>query len=118
MDAVEYLKALHRMCIKNNSCEACPTYKGVGTKCSLPYRSDEALEERVKIVDEWAKEHPVRTRKSVFLVQYPNAMTLDDGTPNICPRDVDKTIMQRCEGLCDTCKIEYWSQEVTDESKG
>lgn len=118
MDAVEYLMTIYRMCGDSDRCDDCPIYETTGRNCGMAYSNAEMLAGHVGIVEQWAKEHPARTRQSVFLEQYPNAMTFDDGTPNICPRDVDKTIMQRCGGLCDTCKIEYWSQEVTDESKG
>lgn len=114
MDAVEYLKALHRMCIKNDGCNTCRVYQRTGEACRLPYISDGEPEERVKIVEEWAKEHPVRTRQSRFLKEFPNVLRTKKGTIGICPQYVDQDI--KCgESGCERCKLEYWSEEIPDE---
>lgn len=117
MDAVEYLKALHRMCVKNRDCPTCPIYKCTGKKCSLPYSNDEALEERVKIVDEWAKACPARTRQSVFLEQYPNAALGSDNILVICPTVIECGKCGEYNGAlgCFECKKKYWSQEAKDD---
>lgn len=118
MDAVEYMKALHRMCIKSRDCNTCPIYKCTGKKCLLPYSSDVAMEEQVKIVDEWAKACPERTRQSVFLERYPNAKADEDGSIGICPTVIEgKNCNELSDGTscCKECRSNYWSQEVQDE---
>lgn len=114
MDAIEYLKALQRMCIKNDDCDTCRIYQSTGEECQLPYISDGALEEGVKIVEEWAKEHPVETRQSRFLKNFPNVIMTKCGTIAICPQYVDQGI--KCGKVgCEECKLVYWSEEIHDE---
>lgn len=72
MDAVEYLKTLHRMC----TCECCSQCE-FGKRLSVletctDWRKTHP-DESVAIVEKWAKKHPVKTRQSVFLKHYPNA---------------------------------------------
>ena len=118
MDAVEYLKALHRMCIKNRDCNTCPIYKCTGEKCLLPYSSDGALGERVKIVDEWAKACPEETRQTRFLKEHPNAQTDWEDVLSVCPRQIDQTVecpvQKRCLEECWVCRRKYWNEEVSE----
>ena len=69
MDAMEFCKQLDRICKSHWSCESCPLGDG---KCSIRYigRNRESV---VKIVEQWAKDHPAKTRQSEFLKQFPNA---------------------------------------------
>ncbi len=61
MDAVEYVKQRERMCDYYIDCDDCPAgyYEG----CS----SLDRISELVPIVEQWSKEHPVKTRQSEFL---------------------------------------------------
>lgn len=118
MDAVKYLTELHRMCTKSNTCDDCPIYKATGRYCGLTYNNAEMLAGHIGIVEQWAKEHPARTRQSVFLERYPNAFIDGDNILVICPRVIDGG---RCDEFsngtigCVTCKQQYWSQEVQDD---
>lgn len=38
----------------------------------------------IKFVQEWSEQHPVKTRLSVFLEQYPNCAKWSDGRPKPC----------------------------------
>lgn len=75
MDAVEYLKQKNRM--TNNYTIACNT-------CPLAIENNNRnlvcanfvrhyIEEAVEIVENWAKEHPAKTYKDVFLEKFPDA---------------------------------------------
>lgn len=74
------------------------------------------LEEAVTVVENWAKEHPVKTRQSEFLKMFPNA-PISHNTIDICPSKVD--VLQKCPkvtpgtlNMCVFCKREYWLAEV------
>lgn len=109
MDAVEFYKAFKRMCDKTD-CKDCL----LDQKCR-PSANVEP-EEVVELVEEWAKDHPVKTRQSEFLRMFPNAPK-SGRVLDICPRDLNIEYMppKRCENIfCSACKTDYWLTEVTD----
>mgnify|MGYP004462380519 CR=1 FL=1 len=104
MDAVDFIKERDRMF---NVAKRAP---------SLSYRHEKSAEEIVREVEEWSATHPCKTRQSVFLEQWPNAELDCQGVVAIDPCDVDKTMHGKdgdCyNGSCDTCRREFWMQEV------
>lgn len=109
MDAVEFYKAFKRMCDKTD-CKDCL----LDQKCR-PSANVEP-EEVVELVEEWAKEHPVKTRQSEFLKMFPNAKTMG-GVIAICPNAIDSTYrnMEYCDhSFCEECGKKYWNEEVND----
>lgn len=116
MDAVKYLKELNRMCTKSHTCDDCPIYKATGKNCGMAYSNAEMLAGHVGIVEQWAKDHPVRTRQSVFLERYPNVKTCC-GNVDICPSILEGKACAEIGPVlgCIDCKKEYWSQEVPDD---
>lgn len=111
MDAVEFLKQFNRMCktYNDDGCTECPAYR---YHCGEEF--DEQEEDGVSIVEQWAKEHPVKTRQSEFLKMFPNAEIGDDGLPNIAPCQLNA---MSCEdrGGCDKCRRDFWLAEIKDE---
>lgn len=114
MDAVEHLKTLQRMCRSNMDCTACAIYKVVGQGCGLFSAGSEKLVSTITSVENWAKEHPVRTRQSVFLERYPNATIDESGSIGICPAAIEgENCNDICSGTgCRECRSNYWSQET------
>lgn len=109
MDAVEFYKAFKRMCYKTDCKD-----RLLDQKCR-PSANVEP-EEVVELVEEWAKDHPIKTRQSEFLKMFPNANTID-GVLTICPIAIDKALddSERCLGTpCHKCLEKYWLTEVTD----
>lgn len=112
MDAVKFCEESRRMC-NANKCAKCPAEDGHFCKIALHY-TNISSDAKVAIVEQWAKEHPVKTRQSVFLEQWPNA-TIKDGVVHITPCIIDESMfdVQKCNGAnCLECRIKYWSQEV------
>ena len=73
MDAVKFTRAAMRMCNAYYSkCWSCPAGDDTSCKLDSSYSAISA-EEKVTIVEQWAAEHPAKTRQSVFLEQYPEA---------------------------------------------
>ena len=109
MDAVEFLKALGRLC-NNYLCEDnCPLID------SCDDESDDGYVRKVQIVEKWAKEHPAKTRQSEFLKIFPNASVWYNGTLVICPSQADTKAVAACvrsERNCDKCKRDFWLKEI------
>lgn len=118
MDAVSFIKERNRMCTTYTTkrCEGCPAdnYGGEGVACIMVDKID--AERLVPIVEKWSAAHPIKTRQSVFLEQWPNARPADDGVLTFCPKRFDFTIscLAECHSLkkCSDCRREFWGQEV------
>ncbi len=116
MDAVEFIEERCRMCNYYHSCNACPGKEGVGL-CGLNVVSGTIAEEQAAIVEKWSKEHPRKTRQSVFLERYPNSLIDDEGILEINPCHINKNFNRffskdYCETSCTICRRNYWSKEV------
>ena len=105
MDAVKFIEEHRRM------------YKVTGKH--LPTLAEGIpAEDVVKEVEEWAAAHPRKTRKSVFLEQYPEALVFDWGTLSACPVLFSfgyRNAYGGCAspyGSCADCRREFWMQEV------
>ena len=121
MDAVEYVKDMHRLC-KSQDCyfgrtPGCPLLNKEGKKYGYCIANiGGCAEKAVKIVEQWAKDHPVKTRQSEFLKLFPNAPK-SGRVLDICPQNLNIDYMppKRCENIsCGACKTDYWNEEVTD----
>ena len=116
MEALEFLKARKRMCeaTKCASCKLCHMQGG----CSIAPENEEidACEEAIAIVEQWAKEHPVKTRQSVFFEQWPDArIKKADGLPMASPCDLDGKLVGKCDGIsCPECRKKFWLTEVEE----
>lgn len=118
MDAVEFFKTVNRLC-ENQSCMECPVCKEGVCMVMNMVRIDgglvESIEETVSKVEQWAKDHPVKTRQSEFLKLFPNA-TIDEDNGILCikPCTIDESIGCTNGKGCDDCYRKYWLTEVTD----
>lgn len=112
MDALEFLKERKRMCNCYKDCCDCPLEAAICTGSST--MPDEDYKRIVAAVEQWSKEHPRKTRQSVFLEQWPNCMIDNNGVVGICPRNVDNKCI--CDlgrsDMCPGCRREFWGQEV------
>ena len=113
MDAVEYVKQRRIMCDYYVNCGDCPAgnYEG----CA----SLNEITNLVPIVEQWAKEHPVKTRQSEFLEKWPDAEISDDGLPAIAPCQLNVLFIhgkaqKDCEdrGVCNKCRRDFWLKEI------
>lgn len=118
MDAVEFLKTLCRMC--NCECYNCEFGKRLrGFETCTAWRKTHP-EEAVAIVEQWASEHPSKTRQSEFLKLFPGAEPTKDGVLAICPNafsPVYKDERGLCKwhyAECDNCLRKFWLAEVED----
>lgn len=123
MDAVEYIKEAKRICKSRSVC------KSVSGKCPLLDENGhctatvdicaadiiEKAEKAVQIVEEWAKDHPVKTRQSEFLKMFPDARVNDDGILCFLPCCIEDSLRDKCGSRnCGYCRKVYWSEEVDE----
>ena len=108
MDAIEFVKQLRRM-----------DEKGVLKKRFIYLRAGretDSPEDVVAEVEQWSAAHPIKTRQSVFLEQYPEANINKGGVLMVCPKGVSTDCRNRygnCTNrLCSDCRREFWMQEV------
>ena len=113
MDAVEYVKQRERMCDYYVNCGDCPAcdYEECSSLNGIP--------NLVPIVEQWTKEHPVKTRQSEFLKMWPDAEIGDDGYPSVAPCQLNVELLQcesqkDCEnkGVCGKCRCDFWLKEI------
>ena len=99
MDAVKFIEEHRRM------------YKVTGKH--LPTLAEGIPAEGVvKEVEEWSAAHPRKTRQSVFLKQWPEAMRDSEDMLSVCPQYLDGKLKCRRDYGCGKCRREFWMQEV------
>lgn len=124
MDTVEFFKTANRLC-KDQGCKKCPARKEgvcmVMRMIRLADNSDESIEETISKVEQWAKDHPVKTRQSELLKMFPDAYL--SAITRLLPCSLDKTLKPlRCAKYgylsticrCDKCRDDYWNEEVAE----
>lgn len=112
MDALTFIKEKERMCKTCGSCILCPAWLDDG--CIVSRRSGFAPEQQINTVKVWAESHPLKTRQSVFLEQYPDARLDPENILCICPENVygEKACIKNCKISCYDCRHQFWMQEV------
>ena len=99
-----------RMC-SGTICEDCPLNKVKNAVCLISLTKEyevKKVAEQLEVLYEWAKEHPVKTYKDVFLEKLPNAMVEHkNGLPNVCR----KKMFGGFEGSADCADcVKCWSE--------
>lgn len=89
--------------------------KNLNGDSSLIYWMEDGVDP--EFLSKWSAAHPLRTRQSVFLEQWPNAARDRDGIMNVCPMllDVDISCTDAKTELCrtcDDCRREFWMEQV------
>lgn len=112
MDALEFLRERKRMCKSYSHCDGCPLRE---PNCNLT--TDEDYTRAIATVEQWSKEHPRKTRQSVFLKMFPHVILNDKGQPGYCPKMLDTEYKPVGDCVldvdtCQRCMDKFWSQEV------
>ena len=116
MDVVDYLKNSRRMCKSSGECDTCVAY--IDDECCIAFGAKSGKEkENFAIVEQWAKDHPVKTRQSEFLKMFPHA-NINSFTDTFCVAHFDKTKICKASAptdeMCEKCRDDFWNEEVTD----
>lgn len=120
MDAVEFLRERRRMCNAQDDCDTCP----IGLVCDDYFVNHNYSQEKasgmVSTVEQWAKEHPAKTRQSEFLKQWPEADVDENGVLQTCPALISASHRDQTGGCatlsnkCENCRKAFWFTEVAD----
>ena len=116
MDALEFLMERNRLCGSYRGCVGCPF--GAADCVVRDMTSENTCKRIVAAVEQWSKEHPRKTRQSVFLERYPEAEIDAHGLVGLCPMSIsaahrDSDGECNCpEKMCRDCRREFWMQEV------
>lgn len=97
------IKDLKRMCEYYSDCEDCPLY----INCTRP---DNFSDDTDEIVDNWVKEHPVKTYAMDFFEKFPNAPKGRVGEPKTCVNNIYGIDINCSEIDCVDC----WKQEMKE----
>ena len=112
MDAVEFLRDFRRMCLSYDTCTDCELRCA---ECS-PMEEDFDQEKVIRVVEKWAKEHPVKTRFSEFLKLCPNASVQEGGCPSLCTQFFDSTVICKDSEGCVECRKKFWFTPIEEET--
>ena len=124
MDALKFIEERNRMCDRywqaDGDCDDCPLVytRECNEMRNMVDDSGKAVGKVVEIVEKWSKEHPRKTRQSVFMEQYPETVLDEHGVLSVCPlcisaahRDSNGSCKEP-EKLCTDCRREFWMQEA------
>lgn len=110
MEAVEFLEQLKKRSKSN------PDY--YGEELNIAHIEPISL---VSQVEQWAAAHPIKTRQSEFLKQWPEAALSKDGVIAICPLAISAAYRhgkgacnKENSDTCADCKRQFWSAEVEE----
>ena len=108
MDAVKFIKAIKQMLRAGAADSTVQKYISA-------YKKNDC-EGMVKAAEQWAKEHPIKTRQSEFLKLFPGADVGEtDGCLTLDPCNVYKKMRKECEGRkCSECRKAFWLAEVEE----
>lgn len=122
MDAVKFIEERNRMCKSfGDRCTGCPAYNACNDKlcgCAVIQESTLDATAQIAIVEEWSAAHPRKTRQSVFLEQWPEAVIDEHGVLSVCPLSISAAhrdnngSCKEPEKMCVDCRREFWMQEV------
>lgn len=99
------IKDLKRMCAAyvDNDCDDCPLDSCTTLPCNMSNNADE-------IVDNWVKEHPVKTYAMDFFEKFPNAPTDRVGKPRTCVKQIYGIDINCSNIVC----IDCWKQVMKE----
>ena len=124
MDTVKFIEERRRMCKSfGDRCTGCPAFNACDNNlcCAVGNESKMDATDQIAIVEEWSAAHPRKTRQSVFMEQYPDAILDGFGVLRICPIYISADYRDSCNGCknigkkCSDCRREFWMQEVEGE---
>ena len=109
MDAIEFIKAMKQMLSAGANCSTVQKYISA-------YKKND-YEGIVEAAEQWAAEHPIKTRQSEFLKLFPGAPIYPDtGLVRVSPCQVDRALCGNCPtGIdCIECRKAFWLAEVEE----
>lgn len=122
MEFKEAIKTRRRICNYYIECNDCPLFKAVRRCRELPFDKKE-IDEYEKILEEWAKEHPIVTNADKYIEVIKNTFggtKLDKdkvrqrGCLQLAGREIDSN---KCANMsCLEC-LKWWDEEYKEPEK-
>lgn len=128
MDAVKFAHDRNRMCNaergQGEGCKSCPLDQIMDRNNVCSVWCFQNPEKAIEAVEKWAAEHPVKTRQSEFLKQWPETrIDKTTGVLTICPAELTKEYrddrgacgaysVETC--VCEPCRREFWLAEAEE----
>lgn len=121
MDVAKFIEERNRMCKSfDGECKGCPAFNVCedGLCCAVGQESTLDATAQIAIVEEWSATHPINTRQSLFLEQWPETKIDNNGCICVCPMDISITHRDeygRClksDVSCLDCRRDFWMKEV------
>lgn len=113
MDAVKFIEERERMCKMYAGCNECFGFDESGVYL-LGITTGASPSKQIELLEKWIAAHPIKTRQSVFLEQYPEANISEHGVLLVCPCPISASHRNAHGGCatigrrCDDCRKEYW----------
>ena len=79
----------------------------------VSYHKDKAND----IIVKWCDEHPIKTRQSEILKQFPK-VRMEDGVIGLCPDEFERGFnctvgyLECTQAECDECRKKFWLEEI------
>lgn len=122
MEATEFFENRSRMCDSfGDSCTECGIHKRMSDDATCGKWILNHHAEAIEIVEQWAQEHPRKTRQNELLKLFPRVDMTADGVIAFCPESMDSTFVcpikerDSYDPECGDCRREYWLEEVEDD---
>lgn len=115
MDALTFLKEYSRMCnsyVSEWNCHGCP--RATEATCEITDLGPEGIKKLISDVEQWSKEHPLRTRLQDFLGKYPNAHMCKSRLPSACCMSLG--YCKSCDDPENDCEV-CWNMPVEEDEK-
>lgn len=117
MDAIEFIKERQRLCQTYVCCFECPANND-NDGCKFSTITGYDATEQIRLLEEWSAAHPLRTRQSELLKQYPEAALDENGIISICPNGLSLAYRNSSGGCskpdstCIDCRRGFWLKEI------
>ena len=115
MDVLTFLKEYSRMCnsyVSEWNCHGCP--RATEATCEITDLGPEGIKKLINDVDQWSKEHPLRTRLQDFMEKYPNAQICESGVPSACCKSLG--YCKSCDPVGNNCEV-CWNMPVEEDDE-
>ena len=114
MDALKFLQEFDRMCnyYEDKLCKGCP--RAGEPSCDVTELDKEGRKKLISDVEQWSKEHPLRTRLQDFREKYPNAKMCENGLPSACCMSLG--YCKRCDDPEIDCEV-CWNMPVEEDAQ-
>lgn len=115
MEFKEAIKIRRRMCNYYVECDDCPLYKPSRYCKNFPM-SEEEIEEYEKILEEFAREHPVMTNADKYIEVIKNTFGEDADKTEIRELCIGSSLGIECIKHCTEC-LKWWDEEYKEPEK-